>query len=365
MKIRRCVSVAVVWMLLTAAVVFGQFQAKTFEAFTSIGITEADNVTPLLGTTTGGDLVQLIWVGPDGVIDVPDSLGSTTDDDSLLGTTHIGYGFPFNADQGMFAGLFHHDLLAEGLTVYMRAWNDSIVQPGLTDFGNSMPYTLNSDFDSHDFGLDFRAPNHWRMSGDTFFEPVELALFSAKSEAGYVLLRWSTFSETDNMGFHLYRSTARDSSKERLNDHMIDGANTSEVYRDYQFHDTNVQVGKTYFYWLMDVSIKGEETMHGPIAVLTESLPETYSLEPNFPNPFNPSTTISYVVKEAGHVHVQVFNIRGQLVRELVNAEHSAGRFSVNWDGRDMNNVQVPSGTYLCSMAANNYHSIIKMTLAK
>jgi hypothetical protein len=365
MKIRKYVGGAVVWSLLTAAGVFGQFTPKTFEAFTNQSITEADNVTPLRGNTAGGDLVQLIWVGPDGQIDVPDSLGSTTDDDSLLGTTHIGYGFPFDPDNGVFASLFRHDLLVPGVVVYMRAWNDSTVYPHLTDYGDSYPYALNSDFDSHNFGLDFREPNHWRMSGSTYFEPVELALFSAKSEAGYVLLRWSTFSESDNLGFHLYRSTSRDSARVRLNDNLIDGSLTSQVHHEYQYRDASVEVDKTYFYWLTDVSVKGVETMHGPVAVQTEQKPIAYTLEPNFPNPFNPTTTISYVMKESGHVRVQVYNIRGQLVRDLVNAEQSAGRFSVVWDGRDMNDLQVPTGTYLCTMETSDYRSFIKMTLAK
>lgn len=365
MKISKYGRGAVAWLLLSAAVVFGQFQPKTFEAYTSTGITEADNVTPLHGNTEGGDLVQLIWVGPDGQIDAPDSLGATTDDDSLLGVTHIGYGYPFNPDQGMFAGLFQHELLVPGIVVYMRAYNDSTIHPGMTDYGDSHSYTLNSNFDSHDFGLDFREPNHWHMSGSTYFEPVELALFSAKSEAGYVLLRWSTFSESENLGFHLYRSTARDSLRERLSDNLIDGSINSQAYREYQYRDAKVDVGKTYFYWLTDVSVKGVETMHGPVAVQTEQLPIDYSLEPNFPNPFNPTTTISYMMKETGHVRVQVYNIRGQLVRDLVNAEQSAGRFSVVWDGRDMNDMQVPTGTYLCTMETSDYRSFIKMTLAK
>ncbi|OPZ63851.1 MAG: flagellar basal body rod modification protein [bacterium ADurb.Bin478] len=64
-------------------------------------------------------------------------------------------------------------------------------------------------------------------------------------------------------------------------------------------------------------------------------------------------------------MRVQIFNIMGQLVRTLVNASQSAGRYDVLWDGRDMSNQPVPSGTYLCMLEAGSYRTFIKMTMAK
>ena len=350
--------------LCIASLSWAQFQSKTFEAYTSVGITDTDNISLLHGNTKSGDLVQLIWVGPDGNIDEPDSSAATTADDSLLGVSHIGYGYPFNPDQGLFAAFFRHDLIATGLMVYVRAWNDSAVT-STSAYGNSLPYTINSDFDSHDFGLDFRAPNSWRMHGGVIEVPVELIAFTASDEGGQVRLHWATASETDNLGFNLYRKVARDSTRSRLNDRLIDGAMNAQTLHDYEYRDHLVQENQQYFYWLSDVSAKGLEIMHGPISVLTGTLPDAYALQQNYPNPFNPTTSIAYTVKDPGPVQVRVFNIRGQLVRELANGVQSAGPHSVMWDGCDANGLQVPSGTYLCSMEAGNYHAVIKMTMTK
>ncbi len=351
-------------VLCVASVSWAQFQANTFEAYTSVGITDTDNITLLNGNTKSGDLVQLIWVGPDGNIDEPDTSAFTTDDDSLLGVSHIGYGYPFNPDQGLFAAFFRHNLITPGLMVYVRAWNDSVVT-ATSAYGNSLPYTINSDFDSHDFGLDFRAPNSWRMHGGVVEVPVELISFTGADEGGQVLLRWSTGSETDNLGFNLYRTVARDSARRRINEQLIDGAMNSETLQDYEYRDHLVQENQQYFYWLSDVSAKGDEVLHGPIAVLTKTRPNAYVLQQNYPNPFNPTTSIAYALKDAGPVKVRVFNIRGQLLRELVNGVQTAGQHNVMWDGCDANGSQVPSGTYLCTMEAGNYRAVIKMTMTK
>ncbi len=362
MNTKRCFYLCVLLLLGAATVGWTQLFTTTFEAYTSVGIMEADNVTPLRGNSEGGDLVQLLWVGPDGQIAEPDSFGNPTADDSLLGVTYIGHGYPFNPDEGLFAAVFRHELLKTGSRVYVRAWNDSVAEKAA--YGNSLTYVINSDFDSHDFGLDFLEDNAWRMHGGSF-EPVELALFTATDEAGLVLLRWSTYSETDNLGFHLYRATARDSGRVRITEQLIDGAVNSQTVHTYYFRDRQVEEQQKYFYWLADVSASGVEMLHGPISLTTQTQPEAFTLQQNFPNPFNPTTSIVYTVKEAGPVRVQIFNIMGQLVRTLVNASQSAGRYDVLWDGRDMNNQPVPSGTYLCMMEAGSYRTFIKMTMAK
>ena len=99
----------------------------------------------------------------------------------------------------------------------------------------------------------------------------------------------------------------------------------------------------------------------------TSSLPRVFSLSQNSPNPFNPSTTISYEVPERAPVQVtvRVYNLRGQLVRTLVEDVREAGTYTVFWDGTDTNGRQVSSGVYLYRMRAGDFVQTRKMVLLK
>ncbi len=89
------------------------------------------------------------------------------------------------------------------------------------------------------------------------------------------------------------------------------------------------------------------------------------SLSRNFPNPFNPVTTISYSVKENGFVSIDVYNVLGQKVKTLVSGNVAAGNHQVTWRGLDDNNKNVSSGIYFYRMKSGNYTSTKKMILMK
>nr|HPH61728.1 FlgD immunoglobulin-like domain containing protein [Candidatus Syntrophosphaera sp.] len=88
-------------------------------------------------------------------------------------------------------------------------------------------------------------------------------------------------------------------------------------------------------------------------------------LQGNYPNPFNPETTISFSLKEAGPVTLDIYNVKGQLVRRLVDEALNSGRHSVVFDGRDANGEPVSSGMYFCQMRAGSYGATRKMILMK
>ncbi len=94
-------------------------------------------------------------------------------------------------------------------------------------------------------------------------------------------------------------------------------------------------------------------------------LPTEFALYQNFPNPFNPSTTIKYDLKENANVVLKVYNVLGQEVRTLVNAKQTAGFQKVVWDGRDNNGVPVASGVYIYRIQANDFIRTMKMVLLK
>jgi hypothetical protein len=88
-------------------------------------------------------------------------------------------------------------------------------------------------------------------------------------------------------------------------------------------------------------------------------------LHGNFPNPFNPETTIRYSVKEASPVTIEIYNVKGQLVRTLVSEAKAAGNYNVTWNGRDNNGNAAASGVYFYKMNAGKYSSTKKMIMMK
>ena len=81
-------------------------------------------------------------------------------------------------------------------------------------------------------------------------------------------------------------------------------------------------------------------------------LPTVYKLEQNFPNPFNPTTTINYQLPDASSVTIIVFNLLGQEVKTLISEQQSAGYYSLIWNGNDNTNRTVSSGVYLYRISA-------------
>ncbi|MFO7659402.1 MAG: S8 family serine peptidase [Candidatus Cloacimonadaceae bacterium] len=88
-------------------------------------------------------------------------------------------------------------------------------------------------------------------------------------------------------------------------------------------------------------------------------------LSGNYPNPFNPETTISYSIKNSAEVSIDIYNLKGQKVRTLVSDKKAAGNHSVVWNGTDDSNKPVSSGVYFYRMQAGVYSSTRKMMLMK
>ena len=107
-------------------------------------------------------------------------------------------------------------------------------------------------------------------------------------------------------------------------------------------------------------------------SMFTSDTDETvhYSVKPifnigNYPNPFNPETKISFNLKDAGNVSIEIFNIKGQKIKNLTNETFSKGQNSVIWNGTNDKNNQVASGIYFYKISINNYKSTHKMMLIK
>ncbi|MFZ0390711.1 MAG: PQQ-dependent sugar dehydrogenase [Calditrichia bacterium] len=94
--------------------------------------------------------------------------------------------------------------------------------------------------------------------------------------------------------------------------------------------------------------------------------PQTFALHQNYPNPFNPTTVIRFDIPQEGlPVKLQIFNILGQQVAELVNGRKSAGSYTIQWDGRNTQGKLLPSGLYFARLEAGSQRKTIKLMLMK
>jgi hypothetical protein len=89
------------------------------------------------------------------------------------------------------------------------------------------------------------------------------------------------------------------------------------------------------------------------------------NLAPNYPNPFNPTTTIAYSTAKAGAVKLRIYNAKGQLVRTLVDEAKQAGEHHLVWNGMDNNHKPVATGLYLYRLEAPGYTKTRKMMMLK
>ena len=94
-------------------------------------------------------------------------------------------------------------------------------------------------------------------------------------------------------------------------------------------------------------------------------IPDVFALHQNYPNPFNPVTTIRYDVPEQSNVRVDIYNVLGQKVAELVNKNHQPGFYTVNWDGTNMVGNALGSGMYFYRIDAENFTAVKKLLLVK
>jgi hypothetical protein len=94
-------------------------------------------------------------------------------------------------------------------------------------------------------------------------------------------------------------------------------------------------------------------------------LPYHFELSHNYPNPFNPITTIKYSLPNRSHVTIEVYNALGQKVRTLVNREESAGSYTITWDGTNASGKSVSTGVYLYRFQAGNHIESKKMLLLR
>jgi hypothetical protein len=97
----------------------------------------------------------------------------------------------------------------------------------------------------------------------------------------------------------------------------------------------------------------------------SQTIPPVFALHTNYPNPFNPSTNISFSIPSPAKVKLTVYNVKGQKVKELINDTIDMGTHTVQWDGTDHRNRKVSSGLYFSHLEHEGKSKTIKMMLMK
>lgn len=131
---------------------------------------------------------------------------------------------------------------------------------------------------------------------------------------------------------------------------------------------TEDKIGSLYIYDIEQgvhkIVVNGETAEIGPTTV-EKAEPTSFVLTGNYPNPFNPTTTIEFTLQKAGDIRLDIYNVMGQKVRELVSETLTAGSHSVVWDGRDSNGVAVSSGVYISRLKMGEQVQTKQMMLVK
>jgi hypothetical protein len=190
--------------------------------------------------------------------------------------------------------------------------------------------------------------------------PVELSSFTASCNGRNVQINWITKTEVNSNKFEIERSllSTKGASVAWVSVGTVLASGTSIFTRKYSYIDENLQAGK-YQYRLKMIDYDGSYKYSN--VVETEiALPKNFELSQNYPNPFNPSTRINYALPVDSKVILEVFNITGEKVGQLVNEDKTAGNYTVEFDAGKLS-----SGFYIYQLRTGNNVQTRKMILMK
>ena len=202
----------------------------------------------------------------------------------------------------------------------------------------------------------------WQGSAGTL--PITLSSFTAQYIENTPTLYWTTQSETDNMGWFVYRNDEEDFTTSEKISEFIEGHGTTTQQQSYIYEDNieNPEVGDRYYYWLESIDFSGMVNHYDKVAVLTIPeqndpgsgiIPEPvrYGLLQNEPNPVIESTKISFNLHETAKVELNIYNLKGQLVKSLYSGVASSK--TLDWNGKDENGNELKAGVYLYKLLVN------------
>lgn len=199
--------------------------------------------------------------------------------------------------------------------------------------------------------------------------PVELSYFRAIYQAANkgVKLSWESQSESQMVGYRVYRNSADDLTSASLITAFPIEATNSSSGGFYTLMDHDVEPG-VYYYWLEALSYTESSFYESKMVEISvfdnqPSLPLITQLHGAFPNPFNPNTTIMYELSHPSRVKIEVFNLRGQLIDTLLDANKPEGKHYQAFHAYDSQGNRLSSGLYFYRLTAGKHTQMKKMLL--
>ena len=205
--------------------------------------------------------------------------------------------------------------------------------------------------------------SRWTSASSSAPLPVELVSFTAIPGLGKTELAWTTATEVDNYGFAIERRIL-DNGQLRMSDWsgigFVQGSGNVNSPTSYSFTDGNLSKG-TFEYRLKQIDKDGKSEYSKTIEVHVVGTPAVLSLNGNYPNPFNPTTNISFTVPSDGRAMLSVYNLIGQEIGTLFNGMAEAGVIHTV----QFNAKQLPSGIYFSKLQFEHQQIVKKMMLMK
>ncbi len=211
-----------------------------------------------------------------------------------------------------------------------------------------------------DIGIGSFTFDNFLINGEASALPVELTSFTALIADNGVHLNWETATEVNNYGFNVER---RVKNEEWSKIGFVNGNGNSNSPKSYTFTDNAVPAGKIQ-YRLKQIDFDGKFEYSEVVEVNVEA-PNKLVLYQNSPNPFNPSTVISYKVQAASHVTLKVYDVLGRKVATLVDEYKNAGNYKTTFNVETRHYVSLQSGVYFYRLTAVSFVQTKKMMLLK
>ncbi len=273
--------------------------------------------------------------GDDPSITIPSVMISLADGNTIKGQLGTGVTANIRPDNTRLSGtdsnnrvqIYNPNPIESGSSI--SHWHTAAVPNLLMEPAINSDLTLDVDLTRHafnDIGWEFFSVS-----------AVRLPSLSADRLSQGVLVSWQSHPELIDYAIYVHREEAT-AARTQVSPGPLPWGSLSYL-------DTTAPAGPV-DYWLELVSPDNDKLWQGPLHVDGDGVLSQFSFAPGFPNPFRSETQLSYTLPTTGSVRVTVHDLRGRLVRELVNGSEAAGSHVVYWDGRDGSGARVAAGIY-------------------
>ncbi len=207
-----------------------------------------------------------------------------------------------------------------------------------------------------DFNNVFQLIETWAITNNPPL-PVELVSFTVNVNGDAIVLNWETATEVKNYGFEIERSIEETDYWRMIG--FVEGHGNSNSPKHYNFSDRDIGQSGKYYYRLKQINNDGTFE-YSDVVTVTFGVPVLFALSQNYPNPFNPTTKIYYSTPKEAFININLYDVLGNKIANLVHSVKPKGRHEVIFDA----NI-VSSGIYYYRMQADNYVDIKKMIILK